>query len=155
MKNFLFLSSLILLLSACGDENAKQDKQKDGLLSTDLVSNPQSATGLDTALYNNLPEMDFEDTVHNFGTLAEGIKAKHAFEFTNNGKTPLIISGAKGSCGCAVADYPRDPIAPGGSGFIQVVFDTDGKSGHQEKSIALTTNAQRSVRMLYIKADVE
>lgn len=156
MKNFLILSSLILLLSACGDSKEQaQDKSKDGLLSTDLVSNPHSAKGLDTALYNELPTMDFEDTVHNFGRLEEGVKATHVFEFVNNGKTPLIISAAKGSCGCAVPDYPRDPVAPGGSGLVQVVFNTDGKSGHQEKSIAITTNSKRAVHMLYIKADVE
>lgn len=145
----------MLALVACGDSAQKQQQSKDGLLSTDLVNNPQSANGLDTALYNELPTMDFEDSVHDFGILTEGMKATYGFEFINNGKTPLIVSAAKGSCGCAVAEYPRDPIAPGASGIIQVLFDTYGKSGHQEKSIAVTTNSQRGVHMLYIKADVK
>lgn len=156
MKNFLVLSLLIILLAACGGNTQKEQPQsKDGLLSTELVNNPRSANGLDTSLANELPVMDFEDTVHNFGWLDEGMKATHSFEFINNGKTPLIVSAAKGSCGCAVAEYPRDPIPPGGSGIIQVLFDTYGKTGHQEKSISITTNSKRGVHMLYIKADVK
>ncbi|MBW7914053.1 MAG: DUF1573 domain-containing protein [Taibaiella sp.] len=155
-KKCLVASSLMVMLVACGDNAQKEQSQsKDGLLSTELVSNPRSAKGLDTAAYNELPTMDFEDSVHDFGLLTEGMKATHAFEFVNNGKTPLIVSAAKGSCGCAVAEYPRDPIAPGASGIIQVVFDTYGKNGHQEKSIAITTNSKRGTEMLYIKADVK
>lgn len=157
MKNFLVLSALVILLAACGDNKQRQAgaQAKDGLLSADLVTNPRSAKGLDTAVYNGLPTMDFEDSVHNFGVLAEGVKPTYGFEFVNNGKIPLIVSAAKGSCGCAVAEYPRDPIPPGGSGIIQVVFDTYGKTGHQEKSIAITANSKRGVHMLYIKADVK
>lgn len=156
LRNSLLISSLVMVLAACGDNAQKEQPQsKDGLLSTDLVSNPQSANGLDTAAYNELPTMDFEDSVHDFGLLTEGMKATHAFEFVNNGKTPLIVSAAKGSCGCAVAEYPHDPIAPRASGIIQVVFDTYGKTGHQEKSISVTTNSKRGVQMLYIKADVK
>lgn len=152
----LLISSLVMVLAACGGDTQKERPlSKDGLLSTDLVNNPQSAKGLDTALYNELPTMDFEDSVHDFGLLNEGMKATYGFEFVNNGKTPLIVSAAKGSCGCAVAEYPRDPVAPGASGIIQVLFDTYGKSGHQEKSISVTTNSQRGVHMLYIKADVK
>ncbi len=156
LKNFLVLSSLVMLLAACGDNQPKEQPQsKDGLLSADLVNNPRSASGMDTTAFNELPTMDFEDTVRNFGMLEEGMKATYGFEFVNNGKTPLIVSAAKGSCGCAVAEYPRDPVQPNGSGIIQVVFDTDGKTGHQEKSIAITTNSKRGLHMLYIKADVK
>lgn len=156
LRNYLLLSTLVMVLAACGDNVQKEQPQsKDGLLSTDLVSNPRSAKGLDTAAYNELPTMDFEDSVHDFGLLSEGMKATYGFEFVNNGKTPLIVSAAKGSCGCAVAEYPHDPIAPGASGIIQIVFDTYGKTGHQEKSIAITTNSKRGVHMLYIKADVK
>ncbi|HEY9178501.1 MAG TPA: DUF1573 domain-containing protein [Flavipsychrobacter sp.] len=157
MRNFVALSLLTIVLVACGDSNqSKSDAQeKDGLLSADLVTNPHSAKGLDTAIYNQLPTMDFEDTVHHFGNLEEGVKASYSFEFVNNGKTPLIVSAAKGSCGCTVAEYPRDPVHPGASGIIQVLFDTYGKPGHQEKSIALTTNSKRGVHMLYIKAEVK
>ncbi len=147
---------LFVLLAAC-TEDTEQKTETSGadLLSTELVSNPNSAQGIDTAAVNELPTMDFTDTLHNFGNINEGEKATFDFEFTNNGKTPLIISDAKGSCGCTVADFPRDPIAPGNNGKIKVVFNSDGKPGHQEKSVSITTNTNRSVHMLYFKGDVK
>lgn len=153
-KYLLFIAISVSLASCAGNEEEKKEARKDGLLPTDLVSNPYTAKGVDTGSYNNLPTMDFTDTVHDFKTIAEGEKALYDFEFTNNGKTPLIISTAKGSCGCAIADFSKDPVPPGGKGTINVVFNSQGKLGHQEKSVAVTTNTSRSVHMLYIKADV-
>lgn len=155
MKIYLPLLLALLWATAACKNNAAEEKPEDkGLLSTDLVSNPHSAAGLDTARYNNEPTMDFSDTTHNFGDIAEGVTVEHSFSFKNNGKTPLIVSSAKGSCGCTVADYPNEPVSPGGEGVIKVVFNSTDKMGHVEKSVALTTNSQRSVHMLYIKADV-
>jgi len=156
MKKYLSLFVVVVLLAGCaGNAEQKKEDAENGLLSTELVSNPYSAKGLDTVSYNDLPTMDFRDTVHDFGALSEGEKAVYSFDFTNNGKTPLIISNASGSCGCTVADFPRDPVAPGASGIIKVVFDSQGKTGHQEKSIAITTNSKRGIHMLYIKGDVK
>ena len=143
------------MLASCGNaEPEKKVENNPELLSTDLVSNPHTASGTDTVAFQDMPTMDFKDTLHNFGNIKEGEKPVYTFEFKNNGKTPLIISNAKGSCGCTVPSYPRDPIAPGESGAMEVSFNTDGKPGHQEKSVTITTNSQKGVHMLYIKADV-
>lgn len=156
MKSYLFLIVVVAAFASCGgnDEQRRQMKDK-GLLSTDMVKNPYSGDGLDTSAYNQLPTMDFTDSVHDFGWLTEGAKAIHQFEFKNNGRTPLIISSAAGSCGCAVAEYPKDPVAPGATGVINVEFNSAGKMGHQEKSVSVTTNSKKSVHILYIKADVK
>ena len=154
MRHYLPLL-LFVLLTACTESTEQKTEEPKDLLSTDLVSNPNSAQGIDSAVAKELPTMDFTDSVHNFGNINEGEKATFDFEFTNNGKTPLIISDAKGSCGCTVADYPRDPIAPGEGSKIKVVFNSDGKTGHQEKSVSITTNTNRSVHMLYFKGDVK
>lgn len=153
MKAYLFVF-VIITLSACagGDKPETRDAE---LLSTDMVKNPYSASGLDTSAYNQLPTMDFTDTVHNFGWMTEGAKATHTFEFKNNGNTPLIISSAAGACGCTIADYPKEPVAPGATGEINVAFSSADKMGHIEKSVSVTTNSRRSVHVLYIKADVK
>lgn len=153
MKKYIILLFCTLSITACQEEK-KETKEDKGLLSTDIVNNPMSAEGVDSVAYEDLPTMDFEDTLHNFGNITDGQKATHYFKFTNNGKTPLIVSHAKGSCGCTVAEYPRDPIAPGESGVMKVVFDSKDKSGHQEKSVAITTNSKRGLHTLYIKADI-
>lgn len=154
MKKYVLLILATATLSACG-ENKKDTKSKEGLLSTDLVNNPYSANGVDTSSMGSLPTMDFVDTLHNFGWIEEGGRAVYSFEFKNNGKTPLVVSGANGSCGCAVASFPKEPIPPGGSGKIDVEFNSAEKMGHQEKSVSVTANSNRGVHVLYIKADIK
>lgn len=155
-KHLIILSIPFILFAACNNDNKdaalKDDKN---LLSTDLVNNPRSANGTDEKAFEALPTMDFKDTLHDFGTIKKGEIVTYDFEFTNNGKEPLIISNATGSCGCTVADYPREPIAPGKPTNITVKFSSIGKHGHQEKSVTLTTNSKRGTHMLFIKADVD
>lgn len=157
MKNYLLFATLFLLgFSACVNEQP-EDAIKDNkdLLSTDLVSNPHSAQGVDTAALSTLPTMDFEDTIHDFGLMYDGEVATYNFEFTNNGKKPLIISSAKGSCGCTVPNYPRKPVAPGESGIMNVQFNSKDKHGHVEKSVSVISNSDKGLQILYIKADVK
>lgn len=157
MKKHLYLLFVgcATLFVACGEQAVKEEVTEDStLLSTDLVKNPHGANGVDSASYKNLPTMDFEDTLYNFGDIDDKGKVEHNFKFTNNGNSPLIISSAEGSCGCTVADYPQTPVSPNDTGIIRVVFDAKDKFGHVEKSLTLTTNSRRGVHMLYIKADI-
>lgn len=147
----VFLAMIVLTAVSCNNEPPKENKN---LLPVNMVDNPRSAKGMDTAAYNSLPTMDFRDTTHDFGIMHEGETSSYEFEFTNNGKSPLIISNATGSCGCTVADYPRDPIAAGKSSVMKVLFNSTGKQGHQEKSVNISTNSKRGTHMLYIKAEV-
>lgn len=148
----LFLGIILLAAIGCKEEAPKEDK---GLLPTDLVTNPRSAEGLDSGAFASLPTMDFKDTLHDFGNMQEGETAMYDFEFTNNGKDPLIINNASGSCGCTVADYPRQPIQPGEGGKIRVRFNSAEKIGHQEKSVSISANSNRGLHTLYIKGFVE
>lgn len=149
MKHLLFLP--LLALCACSGENKTEDKSK---IPVSLVTNPHTADGLDTVMAAQKPTMDFRDTTHDFGTLHEGEKVSYDFEFTNNGKTPLVISSASGSCGCTVPEFPHDPVAPGASGKMKVTYSSAGKNGHQEKSVTIRCNSLRNVHMLYIKCEV-
>ncbi len=155
MRNYVF-ALLVLSLTACGQkaEEQKTGEQKN-LLPTELVNNPRSAEGTDSVAFNDMATMDFKDTLHDFGTLVEGEVGTYDFEFTNNGKTPLIINDATGSCGCTVPEYPRDPIPPGKSGIMKVKFNSAEKRGHQEKSVTINTNSKRGIHILYIKAEVK
>ena len=145
-----------LLLASCNSAlNKKADTATDStLLSTKLVNNANTPNGLDTIVYNQKATMDFTDTLHDFGTINQGETVVYDFEFTNNGKSPLVISNATGSCGCTIADYPHEPVLAGKSGKLKAIFNTAGKAGHQEKSIAVSTNSKRGIQYLYIKADV-
>ena len=51
----------------------------------------------------------------------------------------IIITNAKGSCGCTVPDWPKEPIAPGATGVIKVKYDTN-RPGPINKSVTISTN---------------
>ncbi|MEL6536840.1 MAG: DUF1573 domain-containing protein [Bacteroidota bacterium] len=102
-----------------------------------------------------LPTFNFEETSFDFGTIQEGTKAVHIFKFTNQGEAPLLISEAQGSCGCTVPSYPKEPIPVGGTGEIRVEFNSQGRTGNQQKFVSLTANTNPSITRLSIKAEVE
>ena len=142
-----------LALGACNSSTTPRNN--DQKLPAAIVSNPHTADGIDPKSAALKPTMDFADTVHTFGTLREGESVSYDFSFTNNGKSPLVISQASGSCGCTVPEYPHDPVQPGKSGVMKVTFNSAGKHGHQEKSVTIHTNTLRNLHMLYIKGEVE
>lgn len=85
-------------------------------------------------------KIDFAKETHDYGNLKYGANGTCTFEFTNTGNAPLIISNAKGSCGCTVPEWPKEPIAPGAKGKITVKYDTK-KVGAINKSVTITSNA--------------
>ncbi len=105
----------------------------------------------------NLPKttIKFNEMEHDFGKIKQGDKVKYSFKFKNNGKEPLIINSAKGSCGCTVPSYPKEPVAPGAEGVIDVEFNSAGKSGAQTKTVTLNANTDPNPTRLTIKAEVE
>ncbi|NJL76399.1 MAG: DUF1573 domain-containing protein [Saprospiraceae bacterium] len=99
--------------------------------------------------------MTFAETTFDFGTVKDGEKVRHVYKFKNTGKEQLVISNAKGSCGCTVPQWPQAPIAPGGSGEIIVEFDSKGKPGLQTKTVTITANTEPAVSTLTITGTVE
>lgn len=99
-------------------------------------------------------QFDFGNATWDFGTITEGEVVVHAFEFTNTGKEPLIISKAKGSCGCTVPSWPKEPIAPGETAEIMVSFNSRGKANMQNKTVTVTANTNPAQTRLRIKGNV-
>ena len=101
-----------------------------------------------------LPKISLDKEVHDFGTINEGDVVETEFIVTNSGQSPLLISDAKGSCGCTVPSPPKEPIAPGESAPIMVKFNSSGKPGNQSKTVTLTTNTENGAEKFEIKATV-
>ena len=114
---------------------------------TAAATEPAAPTGPTTT-------MSFTETEFNFGKVKAGEKVQHEYSFKNTGKEPLVISNAKGSCGCTVPVWPKEPIAPGASAKIKVEFDSKGKSGPQTKQVTITANTDPVQSIIYIKGDV-
>lgn len=103
----------------------------------------------------NGAKLDFEKDVHDYGTVENGGNGTCTFEFTNTGNAPLIISNAKGSCGCTVPSWPKEPIAPGATSKISVKYDTK-RPGAINKSVTITSNAvNEPTKVIRIKGNVK
>lgn len=102
----------------------------------------------------NAPVLEFEKKLHDFGTIDKGGNGVYEFQFTNTGKEPLIINNAKGSCGCTVPSWPKEPIAPGATGTIRVKYDTN-RIGPFSKSVTITSNAKQKTEVIRIKGTVK
>ena len=102
----------------------------------------------------NKPEISFEKTVIDYGTVNKGDNGVREFVFKNTGNAPLIISNVKSTCGCTIPKKPEKPILPGESEKIQVKYDTK-RVGFIRKSITVTSNAASSpTTILKIKGQV-
>lgn len=97
-------------------------------------------------------QFKWEKTTHEFGKIPQGKPVTAVFEFTNTGSSPLIITNAKGSCGCTVPQYTKDPIAPGATGTIKAVFNA-ASVGAFTKTVTVTANTDKPA-VLYIKGEV-
>lgn len=104
------------------------------------------------------PKFEFKDISHDFGTVPEGPEVTHYFDFKNSGKEPLIIQSVTASCGCTSPDWPKQPILPGKSSQIKVVYSTDHRVGPFSKDIFIKSNAanpdDKEVFELHIKGTV-
>lgn len=152
-NSFILLAALLVSTAACNQEEDLKGK-KNLIDPSTIVHNPRTINGIPPDELAKMPVMTFKDTTHNFGTIKEGERVTYEFAFTNTGKSPLLIQSAEGSCGCTVADYPREPVAPGKEGVMKVIFSSAGKQGHQEKEVAISANTLRSIYHLYIQAEV-
>jgi hypothetical protein len=95
----------------------------------------------------------FEEETHNFGDLEQGGDASWVFKFKNTGTEAITISLAKGSCGCTVPTWPKEPIAPGESAEIAVKYDSN-RLGLIDKFVSIISNANETEKKIFIKGNI-
>jgi Protein of unknown function (DUF1573) len=96
----------------------------------------------------------WETTTHNFGKIAKGQPVTATFAFTNKGQGPLIISNAKGSCGCTNVTFTRDAILPGQSGSVSATYNA-AAVGAFNKTVMVESNAEGGAFTLSFQGEVE
>ena len=152
MKRHLLFLSLAIQLHFLGSCTTEQDKKAtDESLSPDLIKNPTSASGNGE---KQLPVMTFDAMEHDFGTVVAGEKVAFSFHFRNTGNEDLLIRHCQASCGCTVPEWPKEPVPPGGDGFIAVTFDSNGKSGKIHKTVSIISNTIPNTATLTITGQV-
>lgn len=145
MKNSILILTSVLVLSfiSCKDTDTKK-----------AALNTSEITASKDVKPASFPIMTFTENTHDFGTINEGDIVEHKFTFTNTGTTPLVIISAKGSCGCTVSKWPKEPVSPGTTAELLVTFNSNGKPNMQTKQVAITANTQNGTETLKIKAMV-
>jgi len=163
MKKIVLIFGLAFTVFACDTKNKALERRVEALENKLSAMTPvaQSAPvpvneNIVAEEATNIPlaAIDFKERVFDFGTFQEGKVVNHTFTFTNTGNSPLIIQNASASCGCTVPVWPKEPIAPGGSGVIKVEFDSKGKLGVNNKTVTITANTDPNPTILTIKSNV-
>ena len=99
------------------------------------------------------PEITFQKTEYDFGTIAYGSDATCEFIYKNTGKTPLILTNVRSSCGCTIPSWPKTPVGKKKTGKITVKYNTH-KMGKFHKTVTVTSNAKNSPIVLTITGKV-
>ena len=147
---YKYLLILTFLVISC-DDAVKKVNSNEKKISSKVIMNNQT---LENSKNNNQPIVQFVKEEHNFGDITQGEVVSHNFVIKNSGKSDLIISSAKGSCGCPVPVWPKDPIKPGAEAEIKVTFNSKGRSGSQTKKVTVLTNAIPNTKVLTIRGNV-
>lgn len=133
----LFLTSLIF---SCNIRNTK--------------NRVDAATTVQGMHFTDSTTVQMIDSVYNFGSVTDGEKVEYNYRFRNTGKNPLIVSSAVASCGCTVPEKPEEPVKPGETGFLKVVFNSKGRVGDVHKEITVTSNAYPKFPVLELTGQV-
>ncbi len=129
------IRSLLLILSLAGITSALVA----GCQGNDSAAGVQAVLA-DSARYTTIQWLD--SAKKDFGKIPEGQKLQVAFRFRNTGTMPLVIARVQPSCGCTIAEQPKEPIAPGAEGQIRATFNSEGRTGINHKTLFVTTNTK-------------
>lgn len=134
MKKLVYILALGTIMASCNNQGKEETKENS---SAPITAGENKG---------ELPVITFENGVHDFGKIVEGEVVEYSFKFTNTGKGSLLIRTASATCGCTIPEWPKEPIKPGESGYMKVVFNSKGKQeGFTEKEITIEANTEPSV----------
>ena len=145
MKQLILLLVSLALVSCSSSSDEKT-------ITIDLVNSPFTANSKAEKVL--IPNIEMLETSYDFGEMQQGESVTHEFMLKNTGDADLIITAAKGSCGCTVPEWPKNPIAKGEEAAIKVTFNSAGKSGKQNKTVTLVSNAIPNTKVITINGNV-
>jgi hypothetical protein len=100
------------------------------------------------------PDISFTVKSHDLGKVTQGDKKVYSFVFKNSGKANLIIAGVESSCGCIITDFQKDPILPGATGQINILYDSKDELGLKSETILVYANTVKTKTELTLTAEV-
>ena len=85
------------------------------------------------------PQVSFDQTTQDMGTLLWHTPRTAVFTLTNKGTSDLLITAVRTDCGCTDAQWTKSAIGPGSTGTVSATFDAE-MLGHFHKGLAVYTN---------------
>ena len=156
--SILAVCALAVTTFSCqsGGDSAVRNAARQTVETTTPNANPVTPATPNVAVPTGpVTSVAFADNgTYDFGTVTEGEIVSKTFTFTNTGSEPLIISDAKGSCGCTVPSKPTAPIAPGEDGEITVQFNSKNKKGPRNQKVTITANTNPAQSFIYLTGTV-
>ncbi len=154
------IANAYLMMTGAYSGNSDSPQPKTSIAANKTDNKLEAATARDARSAEAVPAgpttaMTFTSPSHDFGNIKQDSENRHIFTFTNTGSEPLVIENAKGSCGCTVPQYPKEPIAPGETGEIEVVYKPGKQLNKQSKTVTITANTEPRTTTLSISATVE
>lgn len=94
----------------------------------------------------------WEENLQTLGAvLAENGEATANFNFVNKTDSSAYIKSVETDCGCTVAQYSRDTLAPGKGGVVKINYDPQSRGGSFSKMILVRTNVDPQGDSLFIE----
>lgn len=143
----VFFAFAVSIFVSCGQDKTNQEQISPEIVNID-------ATASDVNAKSKSGKFQFEESNFDFGTINSGAEVVHAFKFKNVGDGDIVISQAKGSCGCTQPEYPQNPVKPGEDGEIKVTFRSKGIAGQVVKDITVLANTVPTTKILTISGEV-
>jgi len=107
------------------------------------------------AVAGDFPAITFDKKEHDFGEIENGTPVETVFSYTNTGKSPLVITNIKSTCGCTVPkDWSKEPLAPGASSHFTVKFDGKG-TNKVSKTVTITANTEKGTETVKVSAFIK
>lgn len=172
IKKITLLITILIIVTSCGkDSSSAKNDFGDSNKYIEYQQNQQDSKSTEQSTKNDItvssdelttqeviseggPVIEFSNNVWDFGNIQQGESVDYVFQFINTGSEPLIISNAKGSCGCTVPEWPKEAIPPNGMGEIAVQFNSGEKKGRQNKTVTLTTNCTPNQTTLRVVGNI-
>ena len=116
---------------------------------------PATAAAAATRDSTQFTTVEWLDSTKDFGKIQEGLKLEVSFRFRNTGGKPLVIERVQPSCGCTVAEQPKEPIPPGAEGQIKATFNSQNHVGINHKTLNVFANMKDAPQPLQFVVEVE
>ncbi|SFA87713.1 Protein of unknown function [Flavobacterium swingsii] len=156
IMTFIAVASLLATVSC----KKKEENTSIVLDANNMITSPQypaEQTVIEpkkTMKPGEYPKIEIENSDFDFGDITQGDKVSHVFKFKNTGKSDLVILDAHASCGCTVPEWTKTPIKSGESGEVNIIFNSEGKIGKQEKTVTLRTNTEAGSEIIHFKTNI-